>query len=509
MKILINIKSKFIIMLNNKNKDFLGKFFFVLGIIFLFYLLISPLNHLICQIDEYFTRTVLLLPVNDIITVTGTDVHPPLYYLMGKVVVELSTFLGIDMLHGLKLLSIVPYILILIISSTKIRKEYGWFTAGLFAFALAVMCEFSRYYLIGRMYSWAVLFILLAFLYFRDIIYDESNKKSWVLLTLFSLLGAYTHYFAAISAFCIYLILLFYIIKFKKEELKNWIISVVVAVALYLPWAHYLMIQLAHVQKGYWITPVTLEKVIVFFGYYAYNSEVLTGIVAILFLIAFVIIYAKELKNIDKKDHFFILSGFGIYLGTIVLGITISFLFRPIIDDRYLMPGAALLWLVTSIILSKIENKKLFLISLVLISILLISGVANTINTYDADYHNGLIRNEIFDNITQDNNSMLIISTNNDSLYFLSYHNQLDLYCLNSTSVFGVDMDRLHQFFDFKNVNGRDIDELIANNSDKNVYLISWKEPKIHSQYELLHKDVFMYYVKINTTSLNSTNRTS
>lgn len=87
---------------------------------------------------------------------------------------------------------------------------------------------------------------------------------------------------------------MFYIIKFKKEELKNWIISVVVAVALYLPWAHYLMIQLAHVQKGYWITPVILEKVIVFFGYYAYNSEVLTGIVAILFLIAFVIIYAKN-----------------------------------------------------------------------------------------------------------------------------------------------------------------------------------------------------------------------
>ena len=142
MKILINIKSKFIIMLNNKNKDFLGKFFFVLGIIFLFYLLISPLNHLICQIDEYFTRTVLLLPVNDIITVTGTDVHPPLYYIMGKIVAELCIFLGIDVLHGLKLLSIVPYILILIISSTKIRKEYGWFTAGLFAFALAVCVSF-------------------------------------------------------------------------------------------------------------------------------------------------------------------------------------------------------------------------------------------------------------------------------------------------------------------------------------------------------------------------------
>ena len=177
-------------------------------------------------------------------------------------------------------------------------------------------------------------------------------------------------------------------------------------------------------------------------------------------------------------------------------------------DDRYLMPAAALLWLAMSIILSKIANKKLFLISLVLISILLISGISNTINTYDTDYHDGIIRNEIFDNISQDNNSMLIISTRNDTLYYLSYSNQLDLYCLNSTSVFGVDMDRLHQFFDFKDVNGSDIDELIANNSNKNIYLISWKEPKIHSQYELLHKDVFMHYVKINTTNLNSTNRT-
>lgn len=496
-------------MLSNKNKDFLGVFFFALSIIFLFYLFITPLNHLVCQIDEFFTRTVLLLPVNDIITVTSTDVHPPLYYLMGKLVAELSAIFGIDLLYSLKLLSILAYILILIISATKIRKEYGWLAAGLFAFALAIMDEFSRYYLISRMYSWAVLFILLAFLSFRSIIYDKSNKKSWILLTLFSLLGAYTHYFAAISAFCIYLILLTYIIKFKKDELKNWLISAVVGVVLYLPWVPSLISQLVHVHKGYWITEITLEKAILFFGNYAYNGDVLVAIVAIVFLAAFIIIYVKESKNIDKKDQFLILSGIGVYLGTIILGISISLLFRPIMDDRYLMPASGILWLVISIILSKLENKKMFLISLVLIFILLISGVANTINTYDDNYHNGIAQKEILDNITQDNNSMLIVSRANDTLYYLSYDNQVDFYCLNETQIFGVTMDRLHQNFDFKNVDETKIDELIANNSDKNIYVLCWQEPNIHSPYEVLHKEIFMYYVKINTTDLNSTNKTS
>ena len=77
-------------MLYKNNKVLLGIFFLVLSVLFLGYLLVTPLNHLVCQIDEYFTRTILLLPVSDIITVTAGDVHPPLYYLMGKAVAELS-----------------------------------------------------------------------------------------------------------------------------------------------------------------------------------------------------------------------------------------------------------------------------------------------------------------------------------------------------------------------------------------------------------------------------------
>ena len=131
-----------------------------------------------------------------------------------------SATIRMDSLHSLKILSIIPYIIILVISATKIRKEYCFFSAGLFAFSLAVMSEFFAHFLIASMYSWAVLFLLIVFISFTEII-KTNDKKTWIILTVFSILCIYTHYFAAISAACIYLILLDHITKFEKDELER------------------------------------------------------------------------------------------------------------------------------------------------------------------------------------------------------------------------------------------------------------------------------------------------
>ena len=483
---------------NSQIKDILGKLFFALSIIFLIYLLVTPLNHLICQIDEYFTRTVLLLPLSDIMTIIVNDVHPPLFYLMGKAVVEMATIFGVDYFYSLKLLSILAYVLVLLVSITKIRKDYGWLPAGLFVFALGIMNEYSRYCLIGRMYTWAVLFILLAFISFRDIVMNENNKKYWIFLTLFSTLAAYTHYFAAITAICIYLILLYYIIRFKRPELKNWILSALAAIVLYLPWLPTFIHQSMQVKESFWITEITLDKAILFFGYYGYNETLVMGIVSILFLAAFIIVYSMESKNIEKKDNFIISSGIGVYLGTIALGIAISMLFTPIMDARYIMPAAGVLWLTLSIFLSKIKDRKLFFITLALIVILLISGIGNTVHTYEKDYHNGIIQKEYFDNITQDNNSILIISTRDDMCYFLSYSNETEMYCLNVSDVFGLELDRLHGTYGFNDLNEEEIDDFIANNTDKNIYLISWFEPEVDTPLETIDQEVMLFFTRLN-----------
>ena len=181
-----------------KHTHIVGKLFFALSIVMLVYMVVSSLNGLIFQIDEFFTIGILNFPVMDIITITGYDVHPPLYYMICKAVLKILNLLGLNynLIQVLRFVSIFPYFMVLAVSYVKFRDEYGWLMAGLFPFALAVMSEFFTYFLNIRMYSWGLLFLLLSFICFKNLLVN-FDKKSWFLLTLFSVLGAYTHYFVA------------------------------------------------------------------------------------------------------------------------------------------------------------------------------------------------------------------------------------------------------------------------------------------------------------------------
>ena len=69
-------------------------------------------------------------------------------------------------------------------------------------------------------------------------------------------------------------------------------------------------------------------------------------------------------------------------------------------------------------------------------------------------------------------------------MYFFDYAGQSDTYFLNVGHVFGENMDRLHKLQNFNTFNGNDIDKLIANNTQKNIYIISWGEPVLNTTTE-------------------------
>lgn len=295
--------------------------------------------------------------------------------------------------------------------------------------------------------------------------------------------------------------------NYKKEELRKWVLSVIAAIVLFAPWIPSLINQLTRVHASYWIPQVDAKMLIESFGFFAYGNDTLFAIIAIIILAIILFIYFREAKNLDEKDQFIILSGIGVYVGTILLSVIISVVFKPILMVRYLMPATAILWLTVSIIISKIEDKKMFLISFALICLLLITGVATTITTNDTVYQHGIIQKEILDDITQDNNSMVIITQQNMIMYFLDYANQTDMYCLNVGHVFGDNINRLHKLYDFKTYNGTEIDSLIANNTDKNIYIISWYDPKLNSTTTKLHQETGIVFSKVDTANLNSTNK--
>lgn len=133
------------------------------------------------------------------------DVHPPLYYLMLYPILGILKMANVgNIIYALKIVSIIPYFIILCFSYFKLKDEYNWLTAGLFAFAILVMGDFFIQFLTLRMYSWGLLFLLLSFVYYREVL-NKNDRKSWMLLTLFTLLCAYTHYFLILTSGLIYI----------------------------------------------------------------------------------------------------------------------------------------------------------------------------------------------------------------------------------------------------------------------------------------------------------------
>ena len=481
---------------NEDKKNTFGMILFVLSIILCGYMLFSPLTQQVMHIDEFFTMTVVNFPVGEILHIASGDYNPPLYYLISKLAVKLLTPYGIDFLPALKLVSVIPYLLILAVSATKLRSEYGWLTAGLFAFSIGVMSEFFKYFITARMYSWALIFLVLAFIYLKDVM-SKDDLKSWALFTLFAILGAYTHYYAAIPLAFIYVALLYYFKRFSDNGIKHAAISIVVAIVFYLPWITSLIHQIKAIAVSPWIAPVNSDLIISSLGYFASNGEVAMSILAIIVLIIIGALYYKSSNNGDENERFYLLTGIGAFIATILIGAIFSLFVNPILLLKFLIPSAAIMWLVISIMLNRIENTRLFLFSFALIALLLVSGIGNMLAA-ESDI------NGTFDNIVKDDSSIVVLTNPKSMIYFLNLDNRTDLYCINQSYVYGENINLTHEIFDFKEISQDEIRSLALNNTDKDIYLFTWADSNQYGNFttDSVFKENGLEILKINTTSL-------
>ena len=145
----------------------------------------------------------------------------------------------------------------------------------------------------------------------------------------------------------------------------------------------------------------------------------------------------------------------------------------------------------------------MFIISFALVLLLLVNGVATTVTSNDDLYQNGVTQKEVLDNITQDSNSILIVNNPHLVMYYLHLANQTDMYCLYMDQLFGENMTRLHELYDFKGFAGNDINSVIENNTDKDIYIISWNEPDVNSTTVQLDKQGNIVFSKVNPEQFN------
>ena len=290
------------------------------------------------------------------------DVHPPLYYFILKIGVEIGRLLGINAIFAGKLISCIPFLLIFLFLGNKVRMQQGVRTASIFNLCMAGMPNLLDYAIEIRGYSWALFFVTALFVYGYEIV-DSPKKSSWVCFTLFGILAAYTHYFSALAAVLVYFILLS--VQDKKGR-KSWCISVAAACLAYIPWIFVFLQQFGKVIGEFWIPEITWDSIL---GYFEFifapriSTMHLDAVLGIALCAGVIFLYYLELKKGEKdKRHHYYMAGGLVLFGTAAIGIAVSIALRPVLVSRYLVAEAGCLWLSFAWLISRNRIKKIVLI---------------------------------------------------------------------------------------------------------------------------------------------------
>ena len=266
--------------------------------------------------DELFTVSMAEHSYGELIRFTAADVHPPLYYMIVKFFSDLCKLIvpGAGTVIPAKLVSTLPYLLLLLYSVTWIRKRWGIFTGGLFLFCVTAMPQLPAYTVEVRMYGWALFFVTAAFWHAHGCLMTEqftaagtdsaagveskmaSGRRRYLhgaALVLYGLAAAYTQYFAAVAVGMVYLYLLAVFLRRDKSRLREWLCYAAVSAVCYVPWFFALAGQISAVSENYWILPLTWRSLggcVKFLMKPAFMNDVLNTVLAVVLFAAYVLV---------------------------------------------------------------------------------------------------------------------------------------------------------------------------------------------------------------------------
>ncbi|WP_160561684.1 hypothetical protein [Parablautia muri] len=244
--------------------------------------------------DEVFTMGLASRPFGELVSITARDVHPPLYYMLVKLLIAVPGKIGMHQAAAAKLVSVLPFFFCLLYAFLKVKKLFGMFTAGLFSFLILTMPQLADYTVEVRMYGWALFFVTAGMLHAYEWVSAGERKNedaslsfgkakikacekeftqeakghrkknvryiNWCAMTGLLLAACYTHYFACVAAGMVYLYLWIALWQEQrlKEEGKAFMLSGLLCGAGYLPWVLAVVTrQVGQVKENYWIQPLS------------------------------------------------------------------------------------------------------------------------------------------------------------------------------------------------------------------------------------------------------------
>lgn len=330
------------------------------------------------------------------------DVHPPLYYLLLRIVCNFN--IGEFSIWPGTILNIIIFIIasiFLFLIAKEIFKSpyYALLVCFISGFSLAII-ETVMYV---RMYELLVLNILmLIYWHIRKSEVKQLTYKDLIPLYFMVIVGFLTHYY-----YCVIVAILFfiYLIKYiKQKQLNNAILYIITLIASALTGIIIFPYSIQHIffsyrgegiKTSFFELETLLSKILEnirlinseIFNNYSYIIVILAILICILWLIT-----KKKTNKKERNDKIkYITIPMAIYLG-------FSIICSPYIDLRYLMPViplifCSLIYVFYDILKDITNNKSVFLILVVIsicFAITVIPKLSNNLYTYKG--HKGALK---------------------------------------------------------------------------------------------------------------------
>ena len=330
--------------------------------------------------DEAFTWWIITKQdIPGLLEATAADVHPPLYYLIGK----LALWLFGESHHVLAVVSVVPIAGCMFLNGIVTKRRFGVAAAFLLNAFISV-CPFFLYHNVStRMYSWMLFFVFSSILFAYEILCG-GGKISWIMFCISGIGAVYTQYFALLPVVFAYFWLGIHFVR-QKEWKKTWGLFGIAGISVlsYLPWLKIaidsLMREEVQQKKKY-----TMDFSPVHFFEDVFDTNLFqSGYLTFLIFLALVAVWICLRKRFSNLENSFLLMLFGNGIFSLVIAQLIGAINGHFFAYRYVNYVELFVCWIMAIVVTK-SNKWLVGLLAVWICVL---GYAEYQDVYDYRYN--------------------------------------------------------------------------------------------------------------------------
>lgn len=339
------------------------------------------------------------------------DASPPFHFAILKMCVEGARFCfpSINYIYVAKLCSLIPFVIIVIISNTYVKKKCGDFTGALCGLLCITMPQLFPFGIEIRQYSWAV---CLAFVWFCAFIsyYENSSYKNVLLITIFGPLAVFSHYyifFGIVYAYSYYLI--DNIVHKKWVGIKRLVVFSLGACVCFSPWIFVAGNEVYGMAKSFWIPPIT-GKTALYTLVYPFiadtNKYGIGNICGALLIIIIASLFVNMLFESYSASKSLVIIGVTMPFVVGACGLLVGILVAPVFQPRYVMPIMGCFWLCFSYLLCKLIKR-----NAVRYCLLCFIGIISFLNIYkhtkdEIEYKKNIV---IFESYINENKDLIIL----------------------------------------------------------------------------------------------------